>query len=437
MSTDQEMPIEESVRPLFSRQAEDAVIAACLINPDMFAPARAIIAPTEFFIEKDRWIWAAMDQLAARHEPIDLTTVGCELGEERLKEVGGQAYLIGLTNLLGSSLNAEAYARTAHDLAMRRKLVSAARDMTMQAYRDDVSTEEVIARSYLGLHEASLGLTRGGACSLREALSQWERQVEETAASGGGPPGIATGFATLDGILGGGIGPGQLALVTAFPGGGKSSFLLNVALHAGTRHRILLFSLEMSPRDIAQRMLALHTGINSQMIRGNRLEPEERNRVKAAVEELGELQLEIHDTRPLSVPVLRSSLIQAMAQDRVDLVMIDYAGLMHSPGDTEYEQQRALSGDLKELAGDLNLPLLVALQLNRRGHDADAPQAHHLRGSGTWEQDADIVMVLQTTDEPRRRDGLPYRLRIVKQRNGPTGCVNLLFKPETMRFEET
>ncbi len=436
MSQNDETPKQEQVRSLYSREAEEAVIAACLINPDMFAPARGIVAAREFYIVRHRWIWAAMDALSTRHDPIDFTMVATELGPERLAELGGMSYLMGLTNLLGSSLNAEAYARTVHEMAVRRQIVSAAREMTVQAYGAEATTEEVIARSYASLRQASTGLAHGGACSMREALDRCAQELAQIEAAGGRLPGTPTGFAALDRQLGGGLCPGQLAVVTAFPGGGKSSFLINAAYRAGVRHRILFFTLEMSPQDIAYRMLALKTGIDSQCIRTRQLEMHERQLVSEAMLALGELQVEIDTTRPLSVPQLRSRLIQALADAPVDLVIIDYTGLMHSPGESEYEQQRALSRDLKELAEEVNLPVLVAHQLNRRGHDAESPQAHHLRGSGTWEQDADLVMVIYIANEQPRADRIAYRLKIAKQRNGPTGHVDLVFTPQTTRFEE-
>ncbi len=426
---------EGSRRILFSREAEDAALGACLINSDQFPLARAIASPADFYNQKDRWIWDAMTRLWKRHEAIDITTVGLELGRDRLEEVGGMAYLMKLSNLLGSSFNADAYARIVHDQAVLRHLVAAAERTAVAAYREGASAAEVSALAYRELRSASMEIAEGPTSTIREVLAA---SCAEAEARNGQSclPGIPTGFAELDSKLGGGFGNGQLILVAGFPGGGKSSLMTQMAAYAGLTRWVRFHSLEMPVTDLGFRFVAQASGVNSQAIRTGRLSDDERQKVDAAIAELSNRKIFFDGRLPMSVPLMKVGALRAQAEGQLQILFVDYSGLMSSPGEREYERHSALSHDFKVLAQDLKIPVCVAHQLNRRGYEEEAPDKQHLRSSGTWEQDADVVLIVHRTKEPARGGRLPCRLKVAKQRNGPTGYVDLLFRPETTKFEE-
>ncbi len=424
----------DPVVPPYSKEAEEAAVGACLINPSMYAVARGIAAPEDFYLQDLRLIWTAMDSLLRRGEPIDITTVGSELGAQ-LETIGGTARLTQLTNLLGSSMDGDAYARIAKTYSVRRKALAAANRIAVLAYRDGIGLEELISQAQEALSDAWRGV-RNGHESLAVDLGPERYALAQERAGNKGLPGIPTGFAALDLGIGGGVKPGQFVMVAAFPGGGKTSFLCMVAQHAARFCKVRYQTLEMTSADMANRILAQMGGINSQGIETGRLRADEWTRFAAAVEAFSSLKLMFDDSAPLTTELLRSRCRQAKGEGRLDLLIVDYAGLIKAEGKTEVEQHRRISGDLKGLATELNIPVLAAHQLNRRAYEQEVPGMHNLRGSGTWEQDADGVWILQPKDEDARGPSIPYKLHIAKQRTGPTGVVRLVFHPQTTAFEE-
>ncbi len=432
MSASENTAVVEGTSRLFSREAEDAVLGACLINQDVFPLVWAIVAPGDFYIHRNRWIFEAMESLWRREDSIDVVTVSSELGAERLHDIGGRAYLTALTNASVSSLNAESYASIVARHALRRRFFAAGQNIMKAVFREELEPADLAGLVHFEVEEASKGIKAGDPRPVADVLAEVSQRARERA-QGEQMPGISTGFARLDLMLGGGLRPGQLITVAAYPGEGKTSLLTQIAINASRSCRARLHSLEMNANEIACRMLAQASGLNTQAIDAGQLGSEaEWERLEAASKSLGALQLEIDDTARMSVALLGVTCFQNPA----DLLVIDGTDLLDSRGDGEYEQQRGVSGDLKKLARKLGIPILVSHQLNRRGHEYEAPKLYHLRGSGTWEQDSDVVLILSRKDEPTRRGGVPCRLEIAKQRNGPTGFVDLLFKPEITKFEE-
>lgn len=418
-----------------TREAEEAVLGACIINPEMVPVVGGVINQSEdFYIHRNRWIWDALQSLSRQQQPIDNITLAIELGD-KLQEVGGPAYLTALINQCPTSMNAESYAHEVHRSGVRRRLIAAAGDIAHAALTLEV--EEAVTVAIEKVHLASNGLIGGrGQDAAQLSAEHYERTAIR--ANQTEMPGVPTGYMDLDLKLGGGLQSGDFVLLAAFPGGGKTSLLDCIAAHVSRTRYVDLYTLEMSNQSQTNRILAQTSGLNSQVLRGGKLSQTEWPRYSEAIEKFAQLHLRIDDTTPLSVPTLRAKCVQHRAMNQLDLVLLDYAGLMSSVGSSEYEQNRALSRDLKLLAGELNVPVLAAHQLNRKAHERQHPTMFDLRGSGTWEQDADIVMLLYEQEETVAQAGFQNRiLEIAKQRNGPTGMIDLLFKSDTTRFESS
>lgn len=427
-------PAPEAVlEPPHSDEAEEAAIGAVLINPGSFPRLFAIVKPAAFYNFANRWVWEAMAQLAQRDEPIDVITVANELGS-RLADIGGNSQLFRLGESFVSSLNGETYAREVRDKAVRRAMLRACNNIAVEAYRDGGEILDLITAANRELRAASQGIADGRGRPASELGPEQYARAQDRARNKDHLPGILTEIPMLDRALMGGLRPGQFFVVASPPGGGKTSLLTQIAWQAARHHHVRYQTLEMTPDEISVRMLAQMSGLNSQQIGVGFIDDNQWESLAAAVDDFSRLKLDVDNTSPLDVPLLRAIAQQAIADERLDLLVVDYAGLMRSPGDGEYEQYRLLSRELKILATDLDVPVLAAHQLNRQAHEQGTPKYWNLRGSGTWEQDADVVLLIYPHGEPTP-EGVPYRLEIAKQRNGPTGEAELIFRPTTTRFD--
>lgn len=425
----------EIIQAPYYREFEESVLGGLFIAPDMLSQIRGIINnPKDFFIIRHRWIWEALCRLDDKRTVVDILTVADELGEQ-LAEIGGPAFLTSLINACPTSLNIEEHARRVHQSGVRRRVIDAANTTAQAAYDLDLPIENVVSLSLEALQTAANGLIGGRSQNSRDLASEHYDRTDE-AAKRKEMPGIPTGFTDLDILLGGGLQNDDFLLVASFPGGGKTSFIDTVAGHVSKTKHVELFTLEMSNLQQAERIISQMTGINSQRLHGGKLLDHEWPLYTHAVEEFSYRKLSIDDTVPLSVPTLRAKCMQKKSQGKLDLVLLDYAGLMESIGTTEYDEHRRLSRGLKQLARELHVPILAAHQLNRKGAEHEIPTMHHLRGSGTWEQDADIVMLIY---EPKNtvttKEFKPRRVDLNKQRNGPVGYVDLLMRASTTKFE--
>ena len=429
-----EEPVVTKSAP-YSREAEDGLLGAVQINPECVPQIRAIInKPDDFFLHRNRWVWEAVCTLDDKNIPIDILTLSEELNKlGRLSEVGGTAYLTALLNQSPNSLHAEHYANIIHMHGVRRRMIAAANSVAKYAYDEAMEIESVVAQSIEEVQQAANGLLGGRAVDARELASLYYDEVDNRAKDKS-MPGIPTGFFKLDILFGGGLQPGEFTLAAGFPGIGKTSFLDTIAYHVAKTYHVGLFPLEMSNKEQTNRFLAQETGINSQRLRSGKLEEREYPIFTHAIEEFADLKLKMDDTTPLSMASLRAKCVQWRSQKKLDLIVVDYAGLLDGIGKSEYELFSYLSKNLKFLARETGCHVLAAHQLNRKGREYEKPSIHHLRGSGTWEQDADNVLLIYEPKDGSTNEFLPRTLEIAKQRNGPVGTVDLLMKRSTTKF---
>lgn len=426
-----------------SREAEEAVVGAVLINPEAYYDVAEFLTAEDFHIHRLRWIWDAFTRLNEGRIPIDLLTVTEELDKQsHLAEVGGPAYLTALVNNTPTSLHAEAYGRMVQQGSIRRRLLDAANKIAKTAYQEDISVEAAIDEAEKAVFSASEHRLSTDLQPIKTVLSEYYDQVEIMSRRGDEIYGVPTGFIDLDRLLKG-MQPSDLLIFAGRPASGKSSFLMSVVKNAAqlSKKNVAVFSLEMSNDQLVQRLLSQETGINGQRMRSGRLEQAEWDLFAQAIEVLGETRIYLDDTPAISPTQMRAKCRRLHMEFGLDLIVVDYLQLMQgeSRNDNRVQEVSYISRSLKVLARELNVPVLAAAQLSRAVEQrADKrPVLSDLRESGSLEQDADIVMFIYRP-ELYEEDSLKKNvaeIMVSKHRNGPTGVVELVFRENLAKFE--
>ena len=426
-----------------NREAEEAVVGAVLINPEVYYDITQFLQPDDFYIHRHRWIWEAFTSLHEQRIPIDLLTLSEELDRRgQLEELGGRAFLTALVNQVPTSLNAVSYAHIVEGHAIRRRMIAAANSIASVAYNEDLKVDNVMDEAEKAVFNVSERRLRHEVLPIKNVLSAYYDRIDDLARRGEDIYGVPTGFIDLDKVLGG-LQPSDLLIIAGRPGQGKTGFLLSVAKNAALIHKkhVAVFSLEMSNEQVAQRLIAQQTGIDSQRLRSGRLEGDDWGLFTQAIEVMSETKIFLDDTPALTPLQLRTKCRRLHLEHRLDLILVDYLQLMAGDTRTENRVQEVsyISRNLKVLARELNVPVLAAAQLSRAVEQrADKePQLSDLRESGSLEQDSDIVMFLYRPDEWENDESKRnlVRLKVSKHRNGPTGLINLIFLDKLAKFE--
>jgi replicative DNA helicase len=441
-------PVEETSAPApqvvpHSREAEEAVIGAVLINPEAYYDVAQFLRPDDFYIHRHRWVWEAFTRLHERRMPIDFLTVSEELDQMgQLAEVGGPAYLTALINNVPTSLHAEAYGHLVEQTAIRRRMLGAANDIAKLAYQEELGLEAVMDEAEKAIFGVSERRMTRDLQPIQQVLSEYYDRIDAIARRGEETVGVPTGFLDLDKLLGG-LQPSDFLIIAGRPGMGKTAFMLSIAKNAAQLHkkRIAVFSMEMSAEQLVQRLISQETGIDTHHLRTGKLTEEEWSLFAHAVEVLGDTHMHLDDTPGLTPLQLRTKCRRLHMEFGIDLVLVDYLQLMSGGLRIENRVQEVsyISRNMKTLARELNVPVLAAAQLSRAIEQrADKePQLSDLRESGSLEQDADIVMFINRPEmyEKDTLDQGKAEIKIAKHRNGPTGSVQLVFRDKLAKFE--
>ena len=427
----------------FSREAEEAVLGAILVNPEVYYDVAHFLAAEDFYIHRNRWIWEAFAGLHDQRRPVDLLTVSEELERQsRLAEVGGPAYLTALINSVPTSLHAEAYGRLVEESATRRRLLEAANQVARLAYQSDTLVEEVVNEAEKAIFAVSERRLTHELQPIKQVLSEYYDRVDYLARHRDETVGVPTGFIDLDRLLAG-MQPSDLLIIAGRPGQGKSGFCISAAKNASQIHKkhVAMFSLEMSNEQLVQRLVAQETAIDSQRLRMGDIQDEEWPLFTQAVSTLSNTYIYLDDTPAITPLQLRTKCRRLHMEVGLDLVVVDYLQLM--TGDTRMDNRvqevSYISRNLKVLARELKVPVLAAAQLSRAVEQrADKrPVLSDLRESGSLEQDADVVMFIYRPDQ-YESDTLKQNIAeiiIAKHRNGPVGSVELVFRKPLAKFE--
>ena len=426
-----------------SREAEEAVLGAVLINPEAYYDVAQFLQADDFYIHRHRWIWESFTRLHEKRSPIDFLTVSEELDSlEQLQEIGGPAFLTALINNVPSSLHAEAYGRLVEESAIRRRMLSAANQIAKLAYDEERPVNSVLDGAEQSVFSISERRLTRDLQPIKQVLSDYYDRVDQLAAMGEGIYGVPTGFIDLDRLLGG-MQASDLLIIAGRPGMGKTGFLLSAAKNAAQTYKknVAIFSLEMSNEQLVQRLIAQETGIDSQRLRTGRLSESEWPLFTHAIEILGDTNIYLDDTPAISPVQLRTKCRRLHLEYSLDLVIVDYLQLMTGDTRTENRVQEVsyISRNLKVLARELGVPVLAAAQLSRAVEQrADKrPVLSDLRESGSLEQDSDVVMFIYRQDQ-YEQDSIKENLAeiiVSKHRNGPVGQVDLVFRSNLAKFE--
>src|SRR5579859_1592462 len=430
-------------------EAEQAVLGSILIDPEALVEVADLLRAEDFYRDAHRTIYETILSLSARREEADYLTV-CDALERRnkLEDIGGASYLTSLINYVPTSANAVYYARIVERTSLLRQVIAAGSEMVRLAYETEEEVDPVVERAEQLVFAISQRAVKGGTdASLAELLSEYYSKLEAAYAQRGKLAGVPSGFTDLDRMTGG-FRKSDLIVLAARPSIGKTSMALSIAHQAALRYRqrIGIFSLEMSQEQVTERLLALETGINLQRLNTGNIEEEEWDRVIQGMGVLSEAQIRVDGTSVLSPAQMRSRARRWVQEDGIDLIMVDYMQLMQPNDDTRRKQENRvqqideISRNLKLLARELNIPILVLAQLSRavEQRQSKVPQLSDLRESGGIENNADIVMFIYRDEvyNPQSERRGYADIIVAKHRNGPTGQIVLKFEAQITRFSD-
>ena len=433
----------------WAEEAELSVLGAMLIDGDAVSVAVELLDDAAFYREGNRRIFRAMLRRYSRGDVIDAITLADELktaGE--LDTVGGMAYLAQLVDAVPTAANVEYHCRILRDKSVLRHLIRSATDIIQDAY--DASGGEVddtLDRAEQRIFEIAAAEERGGFIRIKEVLRSTMDRIDELTKNPGAITGVPTGLADLDRLTAG-FQPADFIVLAGRPSMGKTALALNIAQHAAIAEKVpvAVFSLEMSKESLVQRMLCSESKVDSQNVRTGRLSGDDYTNLARGAGHLNTAPIWIDDTAALSPTELRAKVRRLHAEVGVGLVIVDYLQLMAGPSRVENRQQEisVISRTLKSIAKEIGVPLLAISQLSRlpEQREGNRPRLSDLRDSGAIEQDADVVLFIFREElyrSPQEIDekGLAGKADLIvsKQRNGPTGNVELFFHKAFTSFE--
>jgi len=438
--------------PPFSAEAETAVLGGMLIDREAVTRAIEHVNESMFYREANRRLFRAMVRLYERGSVIDVITVSEELKKTaEMEAAGGFDYLAQLVDAVPTAANVEYHARIVRDKALLRRLVEQASQIIRDVYEQgEREVDEILDIAEARIFQVAESHKREGFIWIKEILWSAFEHIEKLQESAGGITGVPTGFADLDRMTTG-FQKGDLCIVAARPSMGKTSWMLNAAANAAIGHNIpvALFSLEMSSEQLVQRLLCAEGRIDAQRLRRGRLSPEEHQRLAAAAGHLNTAPIWIDDSPGSNVLEIRAKARRLQSELRsggkdMGMVVVDYLQLMAAASRSENRVQEVseISRGLKALARELEVPVVALSQLSRGPEQRTdkRPMLSDLRESGSIEQDADVVMFLYRPEyyaPADKREELEGKTELIvgKQRNGPTGVVELYFQKAYTRFD--
>jgi len=449
--------------PPYDLDAEEAVLGSLLIDSESITEIDTIVGAEDFFSEQNQFVFGACRNLFQRDEAINQITVAQELVRlGKLDESGGAAYLSHLVSMVPTSLHVRHYAQIVYRLATMRRLISAAGQIESIGYKADPDVDLSLTRAEDIIFKLRTRQGRGEFIPIQDALNRYFEEAAHKTIYDKDIQSIHTGFKAIDNALGG-LQRSELVILAARTSIGKTSLALNIIRNAAVNQKacIALFSLEMSRREIIQRLLSSEANIESQHFRKGRFSDlEERLLQRDIIPRLAETSIYIDDTPNMRISEVRSKAKRLHLKHNVDMVVLDYIQLLRgdSKSDNRVQEMTEITQSLKALARELDTPVLALSQLSRniehrqegkRLKQQVKPQLSDLRDSGSIEQDADVVMFIHRLDKiyPNEEDWIrefgedaPYPkgiawIIIAKNRNGPTGEVSLRFIQETTKFD--
>ncbi|HAP93440.1 MAG TPA: replicative DNA helicase [Desulfotomaculum sp.] len=422
--------------------AEQSVLGALFLDRGAIAKVARFLKAEDFYLEGHRQIYEAILSLEENGRPVDLVTVVNWLRDkEVLERIGGATYVASLASMLPTAANVEYHARIIEEKALLRNLIQIATRIAGLGYEGGESVERLMDEAERMLLELTTRRSSSVFTSIKDLLMEVLKYIEERYQNKGSISGVSSGFLDVDRLCCG-MQPGDLLIVAGRPAMGKTSFALTVAHHVALHHQlpVAVFSLEMSKEQLVQRILCSEAMVDQQKVRSGYLGEGDWARLTQAAVVLSRAPLYIDDSALLSVRQIRAKANRLQQEKGLGLVVIDYLQLMQAGQRAENRQQEIteISRSLKGLAKDLKVPVLALAQLSRQVEQRQdkRPIMSDLRDSGSIEQDADVVMFIYREEyyKPDTEKKGITEIIVAKQRNGPTGVVELAFLKEFTRF---
>jgi replicative DNA helicase len=444
------MPTEKI--PPHNIEAEQSLLGCLLIDKESIIKIADTLHGDDFYRDSHQKIFEAALQLFEHHDPIDILSVGNRLEEQGvLPRVGGRAYLVELSNRVPTSAHVVHYGEIVQKKATLRRLLQAASEITAIGFEEDEDVEMSIDAAERALFNVSEKYNKNTFVSIRSVLHDAFDRIDELHRDRGKLRGVSTGFRELDSLLAG-LQKSDLVILAARPSVGKTSLALDIARQIGVEAKIPVgvFSLEMSKEQLVDRMICAQANVDLWKLRTGRLSDQDDDfpRIGHALGELSEAPIFIDDSAALNVMQLRTKARRLKTEHGLGLIIVDYLQLMEGRSrkgsDNRVQEVSEISRGLKQIAKELNVPVLALAQLSRAVelNKPAIPRLSHLRDSGSIEQDADVVLFIyrKAADRGFRTEDIPpeeiniAEIHIAKHRNGPTGMIRLFFEKKRASF---
>jgi len=429
-----------------SLEAERGVLGSLLIDKNAMIRIADLINAEDFYEPRHEKIYAAVVELFVSHAPIDLLTLSQKLSDRKiLKDIGGRGYLAELTEETPTASHIHEYAKIVKEKSTLRRLLSTGREISGYALEEGGDTNILLEKAEQSLFKVTQNLIKDKFISIREVLqSRFDEFAElHDAEDKDAIRGVATGFRAIDNLLSG-MKAADFVIIAARPSMGKTALALNISQNVALRaaKKVGFLSLEMSREQLVDRMFASLLGVDSWRLHKGKLTDEEFARIGGVMDELSKANFYIDDSVGSSVMEVRAKARRLQMENGLDILIVDYLQLMSCESNAwagnRVQEIGEISRSLKSLARELKIPIIALSQLSRavENRPGKIPQLADLRESGAIEQDADVVMMMYREDyyeEDSSRPGMTD-IFIRKNRNGPTGRAELMFKKEQMRF---
>ena len=428
--------------PPHSVDAERSVLGSMLLDANALELALEQLRPEDFYLPAHETIFVCMRDIRNAGAAVDVVPLSIQLARHgKLDMAGGAAGLSELLGFVPTAANVQEYIGIVEEKSVRRQLIRAGGDIARDGMNDEAGLEKVLNDAERRIYDISMRKSEDSLVPVEEIVPGAFAEIGELMNRRGKLTGVDTGFIDLNRMTGG-FQKSDLIIVAARPAMGKTAFALNIAQHAALHdgRTVVIFSLEMSARQLVMRMLCTEATVESQKIKEGVIDPEDTNRLLEVMEPMSRSGLYIDDTGGISVPEIRSKCRRLKARRGLDMVVIDYLQLMQSGGgrrsDSRTQEVSDMTRQLKLLARELEVPVVLLAQLNRgpETRQDHTPMIADLRESGSIEQDADMVILLYRPAVYDETEDNTSHAIIAKHRHGPTGTVLLAWQGEYTRF---
>ena len=429
-------------------EAERSVLGALMLDKDAIIKVANLVHPGDFYNDNHNLIFESMVELYEKREPIDVLSLSNRLEEKnKLEAIGGSSYLTSLVTSIPSSTNVEHYAKVVQKKSTLRKLITTASEIVELGYQEAEDVEKLLDSAEQKLFNVSQKYIKQAFIPIRSILESAFNRIDELHKGDHKLRGIPSGYPDMDKLLAG-FQKSDLVILAARPSIGKTTLALDLARQMAVQQKVPvgLFSLEMGADQLVDRMLAAQSGVDLWRLRTGNLKTgagdDDFQRIGEAMGVLSEAPIFIDDSGSANVMEMRTMARRLQSEHNVGVIIIDYLQLMEgrkAGGDNRVNEISEISRALKQLARELNIPIIALSQLSRsvESRSPQIPKLSDLRESGSIEQDADIVMFLYRED--REKPDTPNKniveVQVAKHRNGPIGKVSLYFQENCTTFK--